>query len=81
MGIANIPNDGRHLPFILTSTSCRKHGADEGVPCYIVSPDSRNGNDLYGACGARIKRAGYTGKISEVSMSLSTPGGRNTRKR
>lgn len=81
MAQINIPNNGRHLTFILDTTSCRKHGADEGIPCYVVSPDSKNGSDLYGACGARIKRAGYTGKISEVSMSLNTPGGRNTRKR
>lgn len=64
-----IDNDGRHIMRVITSTECRKHGATPGHACYMIP------NDLWewyrGVCGARIKKAGFNGKITEKSLSLS----------
>lgn len=75
----NIANDGRHIEVIIESTTCKKHGADRGEACYTIRPSSsRLGDILLSVCGPRIKRAGYTGEISPVALTLSTPGGRRS---
>lgn len=69
MGKLNIPNDGKHIHQIMMTTTCKKHKADEGTPCYVVNPGTGSvGNGLLALCGARIKRAGYNGEISETSF-------------
>lgn len=64
-----IDNDGRHIKKVILSTSCKKHDAANGQPCYVIP------NDLWvyyhGVCGSRIKKAGYNGTITEKSLSLS----------
>lgn len=76
MGKYFIPNDGKHIQNIMLSTTCRKHAADENTPCYIVNPGANaSSTGLLGVCGARIKRAGYNGKISETSFQTRRPSG------
>lgn len=66
-----LENTGRHMDRIVMNTSCKKHGADEGMPCYAIFPDTNSVAMLSGACGARIKRAGFNGKITPTSFQTS----------
>lgn len=76
MGKINLHNDGKHIRAIVTTTTCKKHKADEGTPCYVVHPGTgKVENGLLGVCGARIKRAGYNGTISETSFQTKRPSG------
>lgn len=69
-------NNGKHVFTIINSTKCVKHDAEEGAPCWTVYVAfSRRWAPA--VCGARIKRAGFTGVPSPASLSLRTPGGRN----
>lgn len=75
-------NTGQHINRIVTSTSCGKHRVAEGLPCYTMHPFVKsNAFDLIGVCGARIKKAGFTGVISPASLRLNAPGGRNEQRR
>lgn len=80
MGRNLLDNDGKHISAIIDQTHCEKHGASTGMACYVVTPDGNTGSrDLLGVCGARVKRAGYNGKISETSFQRTT-GPREPRK-
>lgn len=81
MGRNLLDNDGKHISNIIDQTHCEKHSASTGMACYVVIPDSNTGmsRDLLGVCGARVKSAGFNGKISETSFQRST-GPREPRK-
>jgi hypothetical protein len=75
-----LQNDGKHIERIMTATSCGKHKAGEGLPCYIVNSGVTS-NVYIGVCGKRIKKAGFTGSISPTSLALKAPGGRRDARR
>ena len=77
MGKFSLQNDGKHIHHVLT-VECKKHRSDAGEPCFAIFPDSHVGV-LVGACGDRIRRAGYNGKISATSFQKSN-GPRDSRK-
>lgn len=71
MATSLLENDGKHLSRILQITTCRKHKAQEGDPCFVIDPGTSPHKDsLFAACGARVKRAGYNGKISATSFQV-----------
>lgn len=75
----NINNDGLHIAKILNSTTCKKHQAKEGQACWYIRIVLTK--DLAPAvCGARIRRAGYTGQPSPSSLSQKTTYGRRDSK-
>jgi hypothetical protein len=65
-------NDGKHILFIVETTTCQKHEADKGDPCYKLEVDSAV-NDVFnwGVCGSRIRRAGFTGVITSTSYQTT----------
>lgn len=66
-----LDNDGRHIASILERTTCKKHGAQEGAPCWNVRTGSANWSGFLAAiCGARVKRAGFNGKVDPSSLRL-----------
>lgn len=71
-------NSGEHIRTVVDTTPCPKHpNALKGLPCFTIRPGRSNAfGYLAGICGARIKKHGFTGKVSPASMSLKTPGGR-----
>jgi hypothetical protein len=76
MGKQFVHNDGKHIHFVMTTTSCKKHSAVTGDPCYIVNSGTGSpATELLGVCGVRIKRAGFNGKISETSFQTRRPSG------
>lgn len=68
-----IENDGNHIQKIVDSTTCKKHKATSGVACWhvYISCDQRLAPAV---CGARIRRAGFNGTISESSLSQKVGG-------
>lgn len=66
-------NTGMHLHALIQRTGCGIHNVPEGVPCYHL-PNNLNKEAYYvGACGSRVKRAGYNGKVSPQSMRAKAP--------
>jgi hypothetical protein len=65
-----IHNTGEHIDDIVDQTSCDKHNATQGVPCFQVKYGSgfAKGEFGPGVCGSRIKKAGYNGKIDPSSL-------------
>ena len=61
------PNDGVHISYIVSTTSCAKHGADKGDPCWTVYHNSTE-RSYDSVCGSRIKKAGFSGKIDPTSL-------------
>jgi hypothetical protein len=64
------PNTGTHIHEIMNLYPCTRHKhAGAGVPCWELhlSVDKRRAPAL---CGARIKLAGYVGKITSDSLRL-----------
>jgi hypothetical protein len=71
-----LDNDGKHLEQVLNETTCKKHKASLGDPCYVITPGTKTAtNQLLGACNARILRAGFDGKISETSFQTRRSSG------
>lgn len=69
-----LQNDGLHISRILETTTCNKHEKSLGLgePCFLIIPGSKkDAPALLGACGARIKRAGFNGTISPTSFQSS----------
>ena len=73
----SLVNTGTHIADILRRTKCKKHNALENQPCWDVYYGYASGT-APALCGARIKRAGYVGKISAMALQR-TPGGRGSR--
>lgn len=68
----SMENDGRHIVNAMERTSCKKHDAPKGVPCWTLSKNVKGGFGRYAAiCGTRIRKAGYNGQISPSSMQRS----------
>lgn len=65
----NLDNNGEHILTILGTTDCKKHEASFLSPCWYILPGAENQAVpfLPAVCGARIKKAGFNGKISESS--------------
>lgn len=67
-------NRGQHLHRAVDATTCKKHKADVGMPCWVLPSNNVFTNNLhYAICGSRIRSAGYVGKISEDSMRTKAP--------
>lgn len=64
---SNMHNDGVHVSYIYNSTECNKHGAAQGAPCWSVF-QSDTGRYLPALCGSRIKKAGFTGTVTALSI-------------
>lgn len=65
-------NTGQHIHETINTTSCSKHKASPGKPCwYIYSISSKL--PLTAICGRRARAAGHVGKISAQSMSKWSP--------
>ena len=63
-----VHNDGQHIHGVIGSTTCGKHKADVGMPCWVL-PNSKNVDIFhYGICGKRIAKAGFNGKITPASL-------------
>lgn len=62
-----LTNSGNHIATVMNAATCEKHEAGIGVPCWQVQIgiDKRLAPAV---CGARIRRAGYTGTIRPESM-------------
>lgn len=73
MAANDMNNNGKHIWSVMDRSSCKRHTADQGDPCFIIFGSEKM---LSGVCGRRIKRAGFVGKVSPTSMSLKTNGGR-----
>lgn len=68
-----VENKGVHLHSLIERIGCDLHGVPEGIPCYYL-PNNLNKQAHYvGACGSRVKKAGYNGKISPQSMRAKAP--------
>jgi hypothetical protein len=62
-----------HLHSLIERTGCDAHGVPEGVPCYYLPNNLSKEAHYVGACGSRVKKAGYNGKISPQSMRAKAP--------
>ena len=62
-------NDGLHIESIVNAGPCKKHAVPEGVACYQV-PKSNTSGYYTGVCGQRIKKAGFNGFVSDLSLSI-----------
>lgn len=68
-----VENTGVHLHSIIERNDCKIHHVPKGVPCYHL-PNNLNTEAYYvGACGSRVKKAGFNGKISPQSMRSKAP--------
>lgn len=73
-------NDGQHIAYIYNQTECKKHSAEQGTPCWsVLQPDT--GRYLPALCGSRIKKAGFIGHVSSLSLNKKMAGGRNQKPR
>lgn len=77
---SRIHNDGEHVSYICNQTECPKHRVDKGTPCWSIY-QSDTGRYLPALCGIRIKRAGFVGSISQLSLNKKAAGGRNQQPR
>ena len=69
-----IENAGVHLHDAINTTVCAKHNVDIVVPCWSVSNGSGDTIRNYASiCGSRIRRAGFSGKVTAQSLSTKSP--------
>lgn len=68
----NVENTGKHLHSLIERTTCGAHNAPEGIPCWRLDNDLTRVS-YPAACGKRIKKAGFNGKISPQSMRAKAP--------
>lgn len=57
-------NDGIHLRDLIDRTRCNKHNAPTGIPCFHIPNNVTESGYYPGACGGRIKAAGFNGKVT-----------------
>lgn len=65
----SLPNNYRKIPRIVTETSCGRHKAPEGVPCFEVRMDSHEGH-YWAVCNVRATKL-FNGKPSSLPRKLS----------
>lgn len=62
-------NLGVHIAGAIDRTTCTKHDAPKGIPCWSLPKNVAGDLGHYASiCGTRIKRAGFIGQISPQSM-------------
>lgn len=63
-------NSGEHIRRIMDTHACSLHNAPLGVPCFHIHPGAPQSEGAYLAavCGVRIKKVGFTGKISDMAI-------------
>lgn len=61
-------NNGIHISSIISSTSCEHHDAAQNEGCWYiwVATDQSKSPAV---CGRRIRKAGFTGTITPLSLS------------
>lgn len=68
-----VENTGVHLHSIIDRIGCKIHNVPAGDACYHL-PNTLSEEAYYvGACGSRVKKAGFNGKISPQSMRSKAP--------
>lgn len=62
------PNTGTHIVDIINRTTCEKHKAEKGEPCYHIRYNEKR--NAYGPaiCGSRVIKAGFNGQIHPSSL-------------
>lgn len=68
-----VENTGVHLHSLIERTECKTHNASKGVPCYHLPNNMQPEAYYVGACGKRVREAGFNGKISPMSMRTHAP--------
>ena len=63
------PNEGRHIHNIINRTTCAKHNATEGQPCFTITYDAAIYGQGFAICGARVLRAGFNGRVNPSSLN------------
>lgn len=63
------PTDQHFIPAAVFSTTCLKHEASRGEPCFEIPAGASRVNH-YGICNTRAIQAGYDGKIDPRSMAM-----------
>lgn len=66
-------NTGVHLHALIERTGCGIHSVPAGVPCHTLPNNVNPETDYVAACGSRIKKAGFIGRISAQSMRTEAP--------
>ncbi len=65
---------GRRMAEAIDGTTCEKHNAPLGIPCFHIPKHEAVGEGYYAAiCGARIRKHGFIGKISPTAMRDTPP--------
>lgn len=64
-------NSGVHLHALIDEVACRVHNVPQGISCYFLM--NEHGEQYATACGSRIKKAGFNGKISPQSVRNKAP--------
>jgi hypothetical protein len=66
-------NHGTHLRALIERTGCGIHKVPNGVPCHVLPNNVNPEADYVAACGSRIKKGGFIGRISAQSMRNEAP--------
>jgi hypothetical protein len=66
-------NTGVHLHSLIERTGCGIHSVPAGIPCHTLPNNVDPQTDYVAACGSRIKKAGFVGRISAQSMRTEAP--------
>lgn len=66
-------NTGVHLHHLIDRVGCGFHKVPVGVPCHTLPNNVNPQTDYVAACGSRIKKAGFNGRISAQSMRTEAP--------
>ena len=64
----NKTHPGPQIKRIIDEYPCSVHDAAVGIPCYRITPGSHTNGYLSGVCGLRIKKVGFTGRISDMAI-------------
>lgn len=75
------PTFDRHLPNVLETTTCNKHGAEKGHACWEIGRGENGFLNFAAACNSRARKAGMVGKISPQSLNLKHRGGNRDKRR
>lgn len=73
MAVQDRPTTVTFIPAVMAASTCKKHGAAEDEPCYVL-------NERRGVCNARAKRAGFNHEVSEKSRKNSVGSAESRRK-
>jgi len=68
------PTFDRKIYDVVAGTDCKKHGATEVDPCWVIDPGNGAGGFRWAVCNSRARRAGFHGKISPTSLNINNRG-------